>query len=137
MKFKMNPLRKAFLLFASFFILNGAMAQDTTNQFTPNPNMIKSINAEYHPKFVGISEEGIIQGLNAMRDYLMEFYSAEGARTVFEEPFRTVVIENLEYEIGTFKTEIGTDYANISIWVKENGLEQRILEHLPICPLAW
>ena len=128
MKLKMNPLRTAFLSFASLLILNGALAQETTDEFSPSSNVIKSINAEYHPKVVGISKDGIIQGVNPMRDYLMEFYRLEGARTASEEPFRTVVTEKLEYEIGTFKTEKGTDYATISIWVKENGLEQKILE---------
>ncbi len=110
----MNSLRKAFLVFASLFILNGAAAQETTD--------------EYHPNVVGISENGITQGVNDMRNYLKEFYSTEGARIVSEEPFRISVNENLTYEIGTFKTDNGSDFANISIWVKENGLEKRFLE---------
>lgn len=109
-------------------ICGGTLAQETKDDFAPDPNVIKSINAEYHPKVVGISENGITEGANAMREFLMEFYQIEGAKAVSEEPLRISVNKVLDYEIGTFKTEKGSDFANIGIWVKENGLEQRILE---------
>lgn len=128
MNTKRFPFHKTILFCSLLFVSVGAIAQETTGEFTPGPNDIKSINAEYHPQVVGISENGMIQGVNAMRAYLMEFYRGEGAKSVSEEPFRTAVHEKMDFEIGTFQTETKNHFATMSIWLKDKGLEQRILE---------
>ena len=129
MKLQEIQIRIAFVL-SLFLISTSFVAQETKDEFSPGNNDIKSINAEYHPNVVGISKDGVIQGINSMRDFLLQFYQQEGSRSASEETNKISVHKNLFYEVGSFQTEKGSEYANIGIWVTENGVQQRILEVL-------
>ncbi len=87
-----------------------------------------NVKAEYHKDVVGVSKDGMTRGLEAMTTYLQGFKKNHGALADRKSAYRVSVNQQLDYEIGTLKTEKGGLFAALLIWIKQNGKEQILLQ---------
>ena len=114
-------------LFLLFFTFN-SVAQEISKNQKNSKALLKKIEKEYHPEVIGISENGLIKGRNALKKYLIDFHERNGAEVDYTTDYKVAVLEALEYEIGSSKTDKGGEFAHILIWSKEKSSPQIIAE---------
>lgn len=88
----------------------------------------QSSTNQYHPNVVGLTQDGLIKGRDAMNSFLQDFNKEQGAVVHSQSRYTVQVLQVLEYEIRTFHTEKGGQFANLIIWSNENGSQQKILD---------
>lgn len=91
---------------------------------------IKDFESTYHNDIIGVSKNGIIKGKDAMTAYLKKLLDGEGALLNFKEHFKVSVNQNLDYAIGSFQTEQGSNFTYLAISIKTDDQEKKILEVL-------
>lgn len=120
---KVIPFRTK--LFINLFLIAfmcGSMAQK-------KKDVSNNIDSQYHPNVIGISNDGIVKGRDAMKTYLRNFYSSRGSLEDSKTHYKIPVYDGiLEYEIGSFKTQEGGQFSHTIIWTKGNSSKQKIVE---------
>ncbi|MBT8272432.1 MAG: DUF4440 domain-containing protein [Bacteroidia bacterium] len=116
-------MNKIYTIFIAIVLIHSTclgQKQDVSNDFDSN----------YNDHVIGVSSNGIIKGKEAMKAHFLELIENEGALLNSKRHFRISVMENLDYEIGSFQTENGSGFAYLAIIEKKNGLEKRNFEVL-------
>ena len=82
----------------------------------------------YHTDVVGITNEGLLQGSETVKQHLLSLGSRHGKLVGSESVYEVQVNPLLKYEIQSSQTDKGDQFSHIIIWSKENGSEQIIAE---------
>lgn len=121
-----NPryfLKLLFLIFSC-----GIFAQSSNSIMSNDISIHQDLATNYSSDVVGISDKGVIRGLDAMKSYLKDFESNYGSILELKTHYKRTVMGGLDYEIGSFRTDKGQRFAHIIIWQKNNDQVQKILE---------
>ncbi len=119
---------KLFFILLALLISYDAPAQEVNKETQIDNKMLQSIDSQYHPKVIGLSKNGLVEGREAMKLFLVDFDKKQGSTVNFKTLYQVPVYQKLEYEIGLSETAKGGQFAHIIIWLKENDAKQKIAD---------
>ena len=116
------------LILITFGLSFHTNAQGEKDKSHNSNHSLSNIDTQYHPNAIGISKNGLIEGREAIKSYLTDFYKKHGSLVDFQSLYKVPVLQTLEYEIGISQTEKGSQFAHIIIWTKEKDSKQKIAD---------
>jgi len=117
-----------FALIILFIAGNTTYAQNEKSNSENTNTLLDNSISQYHNNVIGISQNGLIKGRDAMKAYLLQLSSSQGSLVSYKTHYKIPVSQALEYEIGSSQTETGAKNAHLIIWTKENESVKKIAE---------
>ncbi len=103
-------------------------AQNPRTDIEKDKGLLDNRIQEYHENVIGVSKNGLIQGRDAIKAYLLRLKSSEGTFESYKTHYKIGVNQLLEYEIGSYQTEKGGKNAQLIIWLEEKDSRKKIFE---------
>lgn len=117
----MTPSQAIYLMMFLLTLSFTGIGQETKKDSSPGLKY-------YHEDVVGISKDGLVRGLDAIKAYWDDFYQDQGAIVNHQTLYSIPVLERLEYTIESFETKNGASFVNLLIWLKTNGDRSKVLD---------
>ncbi len=130
MTYKINEFRSDIIIALCTLLLAGcsAYAQNPKTNIEKDKGLWDNRIQEYDENVIGVSKNGLIQGRDAIKAYLLQLKGSQGRSVSYKTHYKIGVNQLLEYEIGSSETEKGVKNAQLIIWSEEMDSRKKIFE---------